>query len=63
MYSMITQVNRDAISEADFVRLVTETRAINLNLSRLDFEVLSALTNPRSAQVAYRIIFHNNIVG
>jgi penicillin-binding protein 2 len=62
MYSMITQVNRDAISEADF-----ETRyrdvAINLNLSRLDFEVLSALTNPRSAQVAYRIIFHTTLLG
>jgi len=62
MYSMITQVNRDAISGADF-----ETRyrdvAINLNLSRLDFEVLSALTNPRSAQVAYRIIFHTTLLG
>jgi len=62
MYSMITQVNRDAISGADF-----ETRyrdvAISLNLSRLDFEVLSALTNPRSAQVAYRIIFHTTLLG
>jgi hypothetical protein len=62
MYTMLTPVSRDAIPEQDFVLRYRDT-ALNTTLETIDYEILSSLTNPTSAQVAYRVIFHTALFG
>ena len=62
MYGMLTKISQDALPFEDFKQRYQDT-AINLSLYALDSEVLSALTNPRSAQVAYRVNFQTALVG
>lgn len=57
MYSLLTQVARDAISEEDFAARYRDM-AQNMSLQTLDYQVLSVLTNPSSAQVAYEADFN-----
>lgn len=60
MYNMLTPLSRDVITADDFALRYRDT-ALNLTLKNLDYEILSTLTNPTLAQVAYRIIFHTNV--
>jgi cell division protein FtsI/penicillin-binding protein 2 len=62
MYAMLTKVSQDAISEADFAARYKDA-AKNLTLQKLDVSVLSAMTKPASAQVAYQVVYHTNLVG
>lgn len=62
MYALLTKLSRDAISETDFAAKYTDA-ATNLTLNKLDFQVLSSLTTPASAQVAYQVTFHTNLLG
>jgi cell division protein FtsI/penicillin-binding protein 2 len=62
MYSLLTKVSQDAISEADFTAryqgVVNEAA-----LSSWDYEIQSSLKNPASGQVGYKVILHSNLVG
>jgi penicillin-binding protein 2 len=62
MYDMLTPVSRDALSLEDFTQRYRDA-ATNLSLESLGFEILSALTNPTSAQVAYRVNFKTVLLG
>jgi penicillin-binding protein 2 len=62
MYAMLTQVSKDAISEDDFTQRYREV-ASEAALSGWDYEILSSLTNPRSAQVGYRVNLNSVLVG
>lgn len=62
MYGMLTKVSQDAVSVDDFKQRYQDT-AVNLSQVSLEYQLLSTLTNPRSAQVAYRIVFHTALVG
>jgi len=62
MYAMLTRVSQDAINAENFAKRYQET-AVNMTLQKLDFEVLSALTNPTAAQVSYRVDFHTAMAG
>ena len=62
MYDMLTSVSRDALDYAKFEERYRNT-ANRMTLQNLDFEILSSLTNPTSAQVAYRVIFHTKMLG
>jgi penicillin-binding protein 2 len=62
MYAMLTKVSQDAVSAADFATRYQKT-AESLTLKQLDYGVLSAMTKPSSAQVAYQVTFHTNLVG
>ena len=62
MYSMLTAVSRDAITQEDFVKRYTNA-ANETALQSLEFEILSALTSPRNAQVAYRTTMNSVLVG
>ncbi len=62
MYAMLNGVSKDAFSADQFDKLYQDT-IYNLTLKDLDFSVLSALTYPASAQVAYRVNFHTNLMG
>ncbi len=62
MYEMLTTLSRDSISLEQFdqrYRHVTDEAV----LVGIDYEILQVLTNPTSAQVGYRVIFHSSVVG
>ena len=62
MYDMLAQVTRDAISLDDFTKRIKD--ALNaMNVASMDYAIISALTNPNSAQVAYRITYHGSLLG
>ena len=62
MYADLTKVSQDAIDQVKFTKTYQDA-ADNLTLQKLDTEVLSSLTNPQSAQVAYRVTFHTALMG
>jgi penicillin-binding protein 2 len=62
MYALLAGVVRDAITLDDFTVRYKDV-ATGLSLQGIDFEVLSLLTNPGSAQGAFRIIYHTSLFG
>lgn len=62
MYQMLTQVSREAITEEEFTNQYRGVAA-EAGMSSLDYEVLSALTNPETSQVSYRITLDSILVG
>lgn len=62
MYSLLTQISKDAISLEDFNAKYRET-AINLTLQNIDYSILSTLTNPSNAQVQFRITYNTVLLG
>lgn len=62
MYTLLTQVSRDAISAEDFYALLDDWTT-EAALQSSEYTILSALTEPRAAQVAYRITWHSAVVG
>lgn len=62
MYSALTPISKDATSSEDFSKLYKEI-TINLTLQNFEFEILSSLTTPGSAQVAYKVTFHTSLFG
>ncbi|MEX1247301.1 MAG: penicillin-binding transpeptidase domain-containing protein [Anaerolineales bacterium] len=62
MYEMLTAASRQAISAEDFqVRYAMV--ATQSNWFRLDYQILQTLTNPRTAQVAYRVTLNSAVIG
>jgi cell division protein FtsI/penicillin-binding protein 2 len=62
MYAMLTSLSQDALAPETFNRRYIDV-AINTTLENIDFEILSTLTNPTSAQVSYRVTFHTKMLG
>ena len=62
MYTLLTSVGKDAITQDKFVQRFTDV-AVGLTLQELDYEILQAITNPSSAQVAYRLTYKTNLFG
>lgn len=62
MYDMLTSLSQDALGMDKFDRRYRDA-ANSMTLDNLDFEILSALTNPSSAQIAYRVTFHTKMLG
>ncbi len=62
MYASLSRVSTDALTADQFTTRYQDV-AEKLTLQKLDFEVLSSLTNPNSAQVAYSVTFHTNLFG
>ena len=62
MYTMLTSLSQDAISEADFTARYQEV-ATEVALSGIDASILSSLTQTHQAQVSYRVILHSVLVG
>jgi len=60
MYALLAQPNRDAMTQEDFATRYTE--ALNaMAVSTIEYSIQSTLTNPDSAQAAYRVIYHSNL--
>ena len=62
MYALLTPISQDAINAEDFAALYSSV-ASEAALSGWEYEILSSLINPRSAQVGYRVTFHSVLVG
>ena len=62
MYAMLTQVSRDAISAEEFASRHRNART-TMNVQSIEYSILSTLKNPRTAQVAYRLIYHTSVLG
>jgi penicillin-binding protein 2 len=68
MYGLLTGVSRDALSPEDFAKQyiqVARTAALDFSAPTppVAYQILSALTNPLSAQVAYRVTLNSAVVG
>ena len=61
MYDLLTRVSKDAVTIEDFTKRYSET-AVNLTLRELNSEVISVLTNPTAAQIAYRVTFDTTLL-
>ena len=62
MYSMLTSLSQDAVSEEQFEAIYREVAA-EAALSSLETQVLSALTQTRDAQASYMVIMESALVG
>lgn len=62
MYSMLTSLSRDALSEEEFEAVYREVAA-EAALSSLDTQILSALTQTREAQASYVVTMESALVG
>ncbi|MEW6718755.1 MAG: penicillin-binding transpeptidase domain-containing protein [Chloroflexota bacterium] len=62
MYGLLTSVSRDALSEEGFSTRYRQVAA-QASLESLSYEILSVLTYPKRAQVAYRVTLHTILVG
>ena len=62
MYSLLTPASQDALALEKFIQRYNDA-AVNMTLQKLDYEILSKLTNPSSAQVAYQVTFHTQMLG
>ncbi|MBS1248456.1 MAG: Peptidoglycan D,D-transpeptidase MrdA [Chloroflexi bacterium] len=62
MYALLDEASQAEISEGEFADLHRET-ANELALESLDYETLSTMINPQSAQVAYQIRYNSVLIG
>jgi penicillin-binding protein 2 len=62
MYSLVTPLTHDSITQDDFAQKYKDT-ANSLTLQKLDYEILTALTNPSVAQVSVRVTYHTALLG
>ncbi|HLE73756.1 MAG TPA: NTF2-like N-terminal transpeptidase domain-containing protein, partial [Anaerolineales bacterium] len=62
MYEMLTAASQQAISLEDFQARYAMV-ATQTNLFRVDYEILSSLTNPKDAQIGYRVTLNSAVIG
>jgi penicillin-binding protein 2 len=62
MYSLLTSISKDATTVDDFAKAYKDN-AVNLTLQSIDYTILSSLTNPTSAQVAFRVTYKTILLG
>ena len=62
MYALLTPLSQDAIDRQTFAE-VYRGLAATMSLAEVDYEILSSLTQARTAQVAYRVRLSTILVG
>ncbi len=62
MYAMLTPLTQDSMTEEEFTAFYAEVKQ-SVALASLDYQITSALVNPREAQVSYRITLTSSVVG
>ncbi|MEX2161125.1 MAG: penicillin-binding transpeptidase domain-containing protein [Anaerolineales bacterium] len=62
MYEMLAAASRQAISAEDFQNRYAMV-ATQTNWFRLEYQILQTLTNPSTAQVAYRVTLNSAVIG
>jgi penicillin-binding protein 2 len=62
MYAMLNQASQDRLGEEEFAnRYLNDLDA--MSLSKMDYTILSTLTDPAAAQVNFRITYHTALFG
>lgn len=62
MYGLLSKVSQDAVTLEDFAKRNRD--ALNeMSAGSFDYQILSSLVNPYSAEVSYHIIYHTALVG
>jgi penicillin-binding protein 2 len=62
MYAMLAQASRAALNQDDLAARYTD--ALNtMSVSKMDYNILSSLTNPQTAQVAFHFVYHTVLFG
>jgi penicillin-binding protein 2 len=62
MYNLLTSISQDAVSEEQFEEIYREA-AGEIALSELETQILSALTQTRTAQASYQVLMRSALVG
>jgi penicillin-binding protein 2 len=62
MHSLLTKVSQDANILEDFAKRNRDALNV-MSAGSFDYEILSSLVNPYSAEVAYRVTYHTALVG
>ncbi|MCX6070264.1 MAG: penicillin-binding transpeptidase domain-containing protein, partial [Chloroflexi bacterium] len=62
MYAMLSPLSQDSLTEEEFTAFYAEVKQAAA-LASLDYQITSALVNPREAQVSYRITLTSTVVG
>lgn len=62
MYALLSTLSQDSISFEDFEARYKHVSQ-EANLFNIEYEILQSLTNPQTAQVAYRLVLHSAIIG
>ncbi len=62
MYNLLSKVTQDSLPLDEFARRNRD--ALNqMSAGSFDYEVMSSLVNPYSAEIAYRVTYHTALVG
>jgi cell division protein FtsI/penicillin-binding protein 2 len=62
MYSLVSKVTQDAVTLEDFAKRNRD--ALNqMSAGSFEYEVMSSLVNPFSAEIAYKVTYHTALVG
>jgi penicillin-binding protein 2 len=61
MYNMLTNVSKDALTFEEFQKKYTDF-SVNLTLQDIEYNILSSLIKPTSAQVSYRVVYSTNLI-
>jgi penicillin-binding protein 2 len=62
MYAMLSPLSQDSLTEDEFTAFYQEVKQAAA-LASIDYQITSALVNPREAQVSYRITLTSTVVG
>lgn len=62
MYDMLSSVSKDANPAEDFIKRYNDI-AVTITLKELKTNILSSLTNPGSAQIAYHALYDTLVLG
>ena len=62
MYGLLSKVTQDSVTLEDFAKRNRD--ALNqMSAGSFDYEVMSSLVNPYSAEIAYKVTYHTALVG
>ncbi len=62
MYRMLSQATQESLSQDDFTLRYRNALA-GMSVNGMEYSLLSTLTNPGDAQVAYRLVYHSSLFG
>ncbi len=62
MYAMLSPLSQDSLTQDEFTAFYEEVKQAAA-MASLDYQITSALVNPREAQVSYRITLTSSVVG